>query len=60
MRGTLGACLSHVWEVQDLIVNEKILEEAGIAAYIASYYGVQFIFAAGDDFYKKEVKECAR
>ncbi|NIP37365.1 MAG: M55 family metallopeptidase, partial [Thermoplasmata archaeon] len=25
MRGTLGALLSHVWEVQDLIVNGKRL-----------------------------------
>lgn len=57
MRGTLGALLSHVWEVQDLIVNGKRLGEAGIASYIASYYGVPFIFAAGDDFYMEEVKE---
>ncbi len=56
MRGTLGALLSHVWEVQDLIVNGKRLGEAGIASYIASYYGVPFIFASGDDFYAKEVK----
>jgi D-amino peptidase len=57
MRGTLGALLSHVWEVQDLIVNGKKLGEAGIASYIASFYGVPFIFAAGDDYYAKEVKE---
>jgi D-amino peptidase len=57
MRGTLGALLSHVWEVQDLIVNGRKLGEAGIASYIASFYGVPFIFAAGDDYYAKEVKE---
>jgi len=57
MRGTLGALLSHVWEVQDLMVNGKRLGEAGIASYIASYYGVPFIFASGDDYYLEEVKE---
>jgi D-amino peptidase len=57
MRGTLGALLSHVWEVQDLMVNGKRLGEAGIASYIASYYGVPFIFASGDDYYMEEVKE---
>jgi len=57
MRGTLGALLSHVWEVQDLVVNGKRLGEAGIASYIASYYGVPFIFASGDDYYMEEVKE---
>ncbi len=53
MRGTLGALLSHVWEVQDLMVNEKRLGEAGIA----SYYEVPFIFASGDDHYMEEVRE---
>lgn len=57
MRGTLGAYLSHVWEVQDLIVNGKRLGEAGIASYIASYYGVPLILTAGDDYYAKEVKD---
>jgi len=57
MRGTLGATLSHVWEVQDLIVNGKRLGEAGIASYIASYHGVPFIFAAGDDYYCSEVSK---
>jgi len=57
MRGTLGALLSHVWEVHDLIVNGKRLGEAGIASYIASYYNVPFIFAAGDDHYAAEVKK---
>ena len=57
MRGTLGALLSHVWEVQDLIVNGKRLGEAGIAAYLASHYGVPFEFASGDDYYCREVKE---
>ena len=55
MRGTLGALLSHVWEVQDLIVNGKRLGEAGIAAYLASHHGVPFIFASGDDLYAEEV-----
>jgi D-amino peptidase len=55
MRGTLGALLSHVWEVQDLMVNGKRLGEAGIAAYLASYHGVPFIFSSGDDHYQKEV-----
>ena len=57
MRGTLGSLLSHVWEVHDLIVNGKRLGEAGIASYIASYYNVPFIFAAGDDYYQTEVKD---
>jgi len=57
MRGTLGALLSHVWEVHDLIVNGKRLGEAGIASYIASYYNVPFIFSAGDDHYAAEVKD---
>jgi D-amino peptidase len=57
MRGTLGALLSHVWEVHDLIVNGKRLGEAGIASYIASYYDVPFIFAAGDNYYEAEVKD---
>lgn len=56
MRGAYGACMSHVWEVQDLMVNDKKLGEAGIASYIASHYKVPFIFAAGDDYYEKEVK----
>ena len=56
MRGTLGACLSHVWEVHDLIVNGKRLGEAGIASYIASCYNVPFIFSSGDDHYVSEVK----
>jgi D-amino peptidase len=57
MRGTLGALLSHVWEVQNLIVNGKRLGEAGIASYIASHYGVPLILTAGDDYYEKEIKD---
>jgi len=55
MRGTLGALLSHVWEVHDLMVNGKCLGEAGIASYIASYYKVPLILTSGDDHYAKEV-----
>lgn len=57
MRGTLGALLCHVWEVQNLIVNGKRLGEAGISAYIASYYGVPLILTAGDDYYEKEIRD---
>ena len=55
MRGTLGALLSHVWEVHDLMVNGKCLGEAGIASYIASYYKVPLILTSGDDHYAEEV-----
>ena len=57
MRGELGATLSHVWEVQDVMINGKRLGEAGLAAYYAASYGVPFVYASGDDYYYKEVKE---
>lgn len=57
MRGTLGALLSHVWEVQNLIVNDKRLGEVGIASFIASHFEVPLILTAGDDYYEKEVKD---
>lgn len=56
MRGVLGANLSHVWEVQHVKINGKKLGEAGLAAYYASSFGVPFVFASGDDYYHKEVK----
>jgi len=57
MRGVLGATLSHVWEVHDVRINGKKLGEAGLAAYFASHYGVPFVYASGDDYYCREVKE---
>lgn len=57
MRGVLGANLSHVWEVHDVKINDKKLGEAGLAAYIAVHYDVPFIYASGDDYYCKEVKQ---
>ncbi len=57
MRGVLGACLSHVWEVQHVKINGKKLGEAGLAAYYAAHYGVPFMYASGDDAYMREVKD---
>ena len=57
MRGVLGACLSHVWEVQHVKINGKKLGEAGLAAYYAAHFGVPFMYASGDDAYQREVKD---
>ena len=57
MRGVLGACLSHVWEVHDVKINGKKLGEAGLAAYYAAHFGVPFVYASGDDAYYREIKD---
>jgi len=57
MRGVLGATLSHVWEVHDVTINGKKLGEAGLAAYYAAHFGVPFVYASGDDYYYREIKD---
>ncbi|GAF70996.1 unnamed protein product, partial [marine sediment metagenome] len=57
MRGVLGATLSHVWEVYDVTINVKKLGEAGLAAYYAAHFGVPFVYASGDDYYYREIKD---
>ncbi|MBK6496114.1 MAG: M55 family metallopeptidase [Gemmatimonadetes bacterium] len=49
--------ISHSFALDSFMVNGKVLNESGIAAFIGGEMGVPFVLTAGDDVLAAETKE---
>lgn len=57
--GTEGGCISHTMSgaIRRWTINGLEIGECGLQALIAGYYGVPFVFAAGDEWLCREMQE---